>query len=206
MAKSELRGLQKIYQQAKSPKDLPWYRPEPPEMLQRLVKERGARRGRALDLGCGAGANSIYLAKHGYDVTGVDYLPEAIKMAQAAAREDGATPKLVQADLLTWESDGMFDLVLDSGCLHSLSAGERPAYKKRLLGWLGHAADYLLIHFSKRHPLDWRPIGPRRRKRAQIVDEFHPELLLRIYAEDIHRTPFPIGPKVLISTYWFRRS
>src|SRR5439155_2097835 len=122
------------------------------------------------------------LAKEGFDVTGIDYLPEAIAMAQAAAREQGVAARFVQSDLLSWESDGAFDLVLDSGCLHSLHPSERPAYRKRLLSWLGSAADYVLIHFGKRHPLDWRPIGPRRRRRQQIVNEFQPELLLRVYS------------------------
>jgi SAM-dependent methyltransferase len=205
MGKSELRGLQRVYARAKTPQDLPWYRPEPPEMLQRVVQERGARRGRALDLGCGAGDYSLYLARQGYEVTGVDTLPEPIRMAQESARGQGVSMRLVQGDVLTWESDGMFDLVLDSGCLHSLNPSERPAYHWRLLSWLNHAADYVLIHFGKRHPLDWRPMGPRRRWRAQVVDEFH-ELFLRAYSEDTRATPFPVGPRVRIGSYWFRRA
>jgi cyclopropane fatty-acyl-phospholipid synthase-like methyltransferase len=175
-------------------------------MLQRVVRERGARRGRALDLGCGAGAYSIYLAQQGYQVTGVDYLAEPIRMAQESAQAQGASVRFIQADALTWESDGMFDLVLDSGCLHTLHPSERPAYRKRLLSWLNHAADYVLIHFGKRHPLDWRPVGPRRRGRAQIVDEFQNDVLLRVYAEEIHAAPLPVGPKVLIGSFWFRRA
>jgi SAM-dependent methyltransferase len=206
MGKSEQRGLQRIYERAKDPKDLPWYRPQPPEMLQRVVEERGARRGRALDLGCGTGAYSLYLAQRGYDVTGIDYLPEPIRIAQENTSRQELPMRFVQADVLTWESDGKFDLVLDSGCLHTLHPSERPAYRQKLVSWLNRAADYVLIHFGKRHLLDWRPMGPRRRARAQVVEELQPELLLRIYSEDIHLTPFPIGPKVLIGSYWFRRA
>lgn len=206
MGQSEQRGLQRLYEKAKSPRDLPWYRPEPPEMLQRVVRERGARRGRALDLGCGAGDYSIYLAQHGYQVTGIDYLPEPIRMAQENAQAQGVAVRFAQADVLTWESDGKFDLILDSGCLHSLHPSERPAYRARLLSLLNHAADYVLIHFGKRHLLDWRPVGPRRRARTQIVDELQHDLLLRVYAEEIHAAPFPVGPRVLIGSFWFRRA
>jgi SAM-dependent methyltransferase len=206
MGESQRRGLQRIYQKAARQEDLPWFRPEPPAMLQKVVEERKLRRGRALDLGCGAGAYSIYLAKNGYDVTGVDYLPEAIGMAEGNAKKAGVTVRFVESDLLKWESDGAFDLVLDSGCLHSLSPSERPAYRKRLLLWMGNACDYVLVHFGRRHPLDWRPIGPRRRRRQQIVGEFEPELFLRVYDEETHLTPFPIGPKVLVASYWFRRA
>jgi SAM-dependent methyltransferase len=205
MGKSEQKRLQGVYEKAKNPQDLPWYRPEPPEMVQRVVRERGARRGRALDLGCGTGDYSLYLAKNGYDVTGIDYLPEPVRMAQEAAGTRGLSVRFLQADVLTWPSDGMFDLVLDSGCLHSLHPSERPAYKKRLLSWMNRAADYVLVHFGKRHPLDWRPLGPRRRRRSRIVAEMQPELLLRVYSKEILLTPFPVGPKVLIGSYWFRR-
>jgi cyclopropane fatty-acyl-phospholipid synthase-like methyltransferase len=159
-----------------------------------------------LDIGCGAGAYSIYLAEHGYDVVGIDYLQEAIAMAKANRRAQGVKVRFQEADVLTWKGDGTFDLILDSGCLHSLSPVERAPYRARVVSWLSQAADYLLIHFGKRHFLDWRPIGPRRRTRQRIVAEMEPELLLRVYSEEIHATPFPIGPKVLVGSYWFRRT
>ena len=199
------RRFEQAYERARSARDLPWHREEPPEMLRRVVDERGGRRGRALDLGCGAGPNSIYLAQHGYEVTGIDFTPGAIAMAEAAAQAAAVAPRFLTADVLEWESDGVFDLVLDSGCLHSLPEKDRPAYRSKLLPWLGRAADYVLVHFGKRHPLDWRPIGPRRRRRGMVVKEFEPELFLRSYADEIQRTPFPIGPKVMIVSYWFKR-
>jgi SAM-dependent methyltransferase len=206
MGQARRRALQRIYQKAKREEDLPWHRPKPPAMLRKVVEERQARRGRALDVGCGAGAYSLYLAQQGYEVTGLDYLAEPILMAQKKAEEEGAAVRFLQADVLSWAHDGAFDLVLDSGCLHCLSASERPAYRRQLLSWLGHAADYVLVHFAKRHLFDWRPTGPLRRKREQIVSELEPELLLRFYAEEDRDSPFPIGPTVRIGSYWFRRA
>ncbi|MDZ7658582.1 class I SAM-dependent methyltransferase [Fodinibius sp.] len=40
-----------------------------------------------LDLGCGRGRHSLNLAKRGYDVTGIDLSPEAIKTAQEKAEK-----------------------------------------------------------------------------------------------------------------------
>ena len=51
--------------------------------LQDLVEELPA--GKALDLGCGTGDSSIYLAQHGWKVTGVDYVPHALDKARAKA-------------------------------------------------------------------------------------------------------------------------
>jgi 2-polyprenyl-3-methyl-5-hydroxy-6-metoxy-1,4-benzoquinol methylase len=42
--------------------------------------------GKALDLGCGTGDSSIYLAQHGWTVTGVDYVPTATRTFGRSAR------------------------------------------------------------------------------------------------------------------------
>lgn len=68
--------------------------------------------GRALDLGCGDGTNSIMLARHGWAVTGIDISGQAIRKARAAAEEAGADARFVHADMLEWEPDGQYDLVI----------------------------------------------------------------------------------------------
>ena len=45
--------------------------------------------GRALDLGCGEGADAIWLARQGWNVTGVDISPTAVARAQGTATEVG---------------------------------------------------------------------------------------------------------------------
>ena len=65
--------------------------------------------GRALDLGCGAGRTSIWLAKRGWRVTGVDFSGVALDLARAS----GADVDWVLADLNEYEpAVGAFDLVL----------------------------------------------------------------------------------------------
>jgi methylase of polypeptide subunit release factors len=51
----------------------------PPELLDFIANHNP---GRALDLGCGTGTNSITLAKHGWEVTGVDFVKRAINLAR----------------------------------------------------------------------------------------------------------------------------
>ena len=41
--------------------------------------------GSALDLGCGTGDSAIYLARHGWKVAGVDFVPKALDKARAKA-------------------------------------------------------------------------------------------------------------------------
>src|SRR5512142_1709655 len=71
----------------------------PREELVTLVETGRIPPGRAIDLGCGAGANAIFLAQHGFDVTGIDFAPAALELARKRARQAGARVNLVLDDL-----------------------------------------------------------------------------------------------------------
>ena len=68
--------------------------------------------GLALDLGCGTGANTIMLARAGWDVTGLDASQGAIRLASDAAGAAGVDARFITADILAWEPDRNFDLVI----------------------------------------------------------------------------------------------
>lgn len=68
--------------------------------------------GTALDLGCGTGANTIMLARAGWDATGLDASPGAIRLATDAAREAGVDTRFITADILEWEPNRQYDLVI----------------------------------------------------------------------------------------------
>jgi len=194
-----------MYRRAKAPGDLPWHREEPDRLLVKALDARAAP-GRALDLGCGTGVMSAFMAKRGWQVTGLDFIPQAIAFAQARAQADGVAVDLVCADLLAWTPPRRYDLVLDSGCLHSLIGGSTERYKERLLAALAHGGDYVLGHWGRRHALDWRPVGPRRRTRAALTALLAPELV-PVEHEEVLMTgiPLPFGPTVLGLGLWFRR-
>lgn len=204
MSRYESTFFERIYQRAGSADRLPWYREEPPELLQRAVAEH-EHAGRALDLGCGAGLYSIYLAQQGYDVNGLDFTAGAVEMAKRNAEEAGVHLDLQRADVLAWDGEGPFDLVLDSGCLHGFADTERRRYKANLLRWLAPGGDYVLVHFEKRHAFDWRPMGPRRIPTKKIIALFAPELELVQHASQTAKVPLPVGPTVKVGNFWFRR-
>jgi len=86
---------------------------------------------RAIDLGCGSGADSIYLAQRGFAVTGVDFSRVAIEKAETAAADAGvgADLEFVVADLLSLPSDrlpGPFDLLFDGGTIDDFPPAIRP--------------------------------------------------------------------------------
>ncbi len=67
--------------------------------------------GAALDLGCGTGANTIMLARAGWDATGLDASPGVIRLATDAAQSAGVDARFITADILEWEPDRLYDLV-----------------------------------------------------------------------------------------------
>ena len=104
--------------------------------------------GRALDLGCGTGTNVVYLARHGWDATGVDFAPKAIAVARRRARDAGANARFLVADVTRLPDLGApFDLALDMGCLHSVPTERRPDYARGLLARLARGGTYLLYAF-----------------------------------------------------------
>lgn len=91
--------------------DLVW-RSEPNMFLPPEVA--GSEPGTALDLACGEGRNSVWLAQQGWRVTGVDFSERGIAKARDFAAERGVDVELVAADLLEWDpSPGVWwDLVV----------------------------------------------------------------------------------------------
>lgn len=188
--------MQKFYRKAEgNPAKLPWHNETPSEVLVAAVKAHGGR-GRALDVGCGAGTFSVWMAQQGMDVTGIDLFPEAIEMARAAAADKGVQVELIVGDLFAYAPPRRFDVVFDSGCLHALVGGDVARYKKKVLEWLAPSGDYVLLHWGKRHAFDWRPIGPRRRTEAEIARIFAPKLKIAETEVTDFAAPLPFGPVV----------
>jgi trans-aconitate methyltransferase len=76
----------------------------------------GLTPGRAVDLGCGEGADAVWLARQGWRVLGVDISPTAVARAHAAAVEAGVDERTTfeAHDLSAWEPAGEIDLVTAS--------------------------------------------------------------------------------------------
>ena len=120
-----------------------------PHEVAALAK-KGASRGQALDLGCGTGTNAISLARQGYIVTGVDFSPKAIALAQAKAGRAGVKVDFQIGDVT--RSDGLpgpFDIALDVGCFHGLSQAERRRYVENLARQTRPASLFLLWAFEE---------------------------------------------------------
>jgi SAM-dependent methyltransferase len=138
-----------------------WDSAGPHPELEALVADR--RPGRALDLGCGTGSDAVYLAAQGWDVVGVDFVPEAIDAARTRAIDAGSSPTFVVGDVTRLREAGVvgpFDLIVDTGCYHGIPAGRRDDYATEVGAVAGPGADFYLAGISD-PPVTWRLLGAR---------------------------------------------
>jgi SAM-dependent methyltransferase len=122
----------------------------PPE-LKAFVKEHDGPPGRALDLGCGTGKNTVYLARHGWEAVGVDISLVAILQARWRAFTADARCQFHRADVtdLHFLKDP-FDQALDIGCLHSLPLDGREPYASEVVRLTRPGGWYMLYAFTPR--------------------------------------------------------
>jgi SAM-dependent methyltransferase len=117
------------------------------EVLDREEDDRGEPLGRALDLGCGRGVFTAELARRGWDVVGLDLVPQAIEQAEAASI---AGAKFVVGDVTALESAGLgaFDFFLDIGCFQGLDAEQRAAYGQGVTALATPGSSLLMLEFG----------------------------------------------------------
>ena len=83
--------------------------------------------GKALDLGCGSGRNSLFLAARGFDVTAWDKNPNSIHNLQTICAAEGLENlHIAAADLNTLRFDGEYDFILSTVVMMFLEAATIP--------------------------------------------------------------------------------
>lgn len=87
------------------------WNPDPNALLVAELEDLAP--GRALDLACGRGRNSVWLAGKGWLVTGVDFSAEGLAKARRLAADRAVEVTWVEADVVTWQPrSASFELVL----------------------------------------------------------------------------------------------
>jgi len=152
----------------------PWDSGVPaPELVAAVEGEQRLPVGKALDLGCGTGTNCIYLAQHGWDATGVDFVPRAIRSAGQKASSAGVSPRFIVGDVTRLSTLGLgsgFDLLFDLGCFHSIPDSGRDAYAKGATEVARPGATMLLFGFVR--GASPPRFGPRGLARGEVAERF----------------------------------
>jgi cyclopropane fatty-acyl-phospholipid synthase-like methyltransferase len=98
-----------------------------PEELKALARQGTPRS--VLELGCGVGRLSRYLAQQGLRATGVDFSPVAIAKAWKRVAPDDVRPEFLVGDVTHLDTlSGPFDVSFDVGCFHCLDPQSRRGY------------------------------------------------------------------------------
>lgn len=132
--------------------EIPWNIETPPELLVELVDSGKVKPCKVVDLGCGAGNYSVYLAERGFEVTGIDFSPTAIKLAKENAERKGVSCNFLVADVVDGldEIDQTWDFVYEWGLLHLIFPEHREKYVKNVSRILNPKGKYLSLCFSEK--------------------------------------------------------
>lgn len=103
------------------------------ELIGYILGARLPAGARVLDLGCGTGADAIFLAKQNFEAHGVDFSKEALRLAEQRAGELDVSVDWRECSALnTPFDDGYFDLITDRGCFHHIAGPLRREYAREI--------------------------------------------------------------------------
>jgi SAM-dependent methyltransferase len=108
--------------------------------------------GRALDLGCGAGRNTLYLARCGWEATGIDMLARAIDKSRSRAVGAAASARFLQGDvsrLGDLDIGENYNLIIDSSCYYGLTGEQRDGFAAGVARVAAPDALLLMAGFTK---------------------------------------------------------
>ncbi|MGD0644353.1 MAG: class I SAM-dependent methyltransferase [Candidatus Bathyarchaeia archaeon] len=137
-------------------KELGWELGKPRPVLVEYVENGLIKKGKTLDTCCGAGTNSVYLARSGFDVTGIDISLTAIGIAKKKAAQAKVNINFLAESFIDLSfRDAVFNLVFDMGCFHHVEIEDRLKFIKGVFRILKKGGVYMLTCFSYMNGPAW---------------------------------------------------
>jgi len=148
-----MQGQKEIFEKIYEKPGAVWTRTEPQQELIELVKSRKIKPGKVIDIGCGEGFLSIYLASKGFDVLGIDLSERAIQYAKENAANRGVNVRFVAMDIADLSKlKEKFDFALEWGVMHHIMPPQRPQYVRDVANLLNQNGKYLSVCFNEQSP------------------------------------------------------
>ena len=130
-----------------------------------FLKTQDIGSGKAIDVGCGYGAESIYLEKKGFDVLGIDINSDAIQFAREIATREKVGAKFICEDVFEYLKhfkSNSLDIIVDSGLCESLRKLERKRHVQQLNRILKKGGWIYIKEFTNFDPFCQRYCAKRR--------------------------------------------
>ena len=174
----------------------------PRQELVELVESGRLKPGRAIDLGSGTASNCIFLAQHGFDVTGVDFAQAAVDLGNKRAADANVSVNFIRDDLTNLQNvRGTFDVLVDYGTLDDLKPPQRDRYVQNILPLTHAGTRYLLYCF------EWEPRWYERpyfsgmaMLPGEVEQRFAPHFDIERYAAESGLKGLPRGWAVYLMT------
>ena len=180
----------------------PWDTGEVPSELTELVEGGDALApGRALDLGCGTGTQTVYMTGRGWRVTGIDDVEAPLRRARARSKAAGSRVDWLKGDVTRLGKLGLqsgYTLVLDRGCYHGISDSGRDGYVRGVTDLTAREGMLLLMCFAPNRVL----AGPRGATRDEIASRFSPGW--ELVGDQPDSGDPPAGPLRDVPRTWYR--
>jgi SAM-dependent methyltransferase len=153
-------------------RELPWgHQVAFPPLVQAVKDGWLTPPGPILDVGCGIGTNTFWLASQGFRATGSDLVPAAIRAATSSSPKLAPAPSFVVDDVLASRLPvGRFRGAVDVGCFHTLPPRTRSSYAASLARVLPPGGPLVLFWVSREERGAWGP--PHRLSLGEVCRTF----------------------------------
>ena len=180
--------------------DMPWEKGEAsPGLVDFLAAHPEIARGTVCVPGCGTGHDARVWAAAGFDVTGCDLAPSAIRLAREKTVAAGLKATFLQTDFLKDKPPQRFDWLFEHTLYCAIDPVEREEYARAVVRWLKPGGDYLAVNYLILDR-DGPPFGTTR---EEVVQRFAPHFeLLR---EWVPRS-YPNRTGLELMFWWRHRS
>lgn len=127
---TEARGeWERRYQASGSAEERGWYVDRPPDELIHLLDQVELPAGASLDVGCGPGVITSFLARRFTPSVGLDIAATPLVEARRRAEEEGTKPSFLIAEAQSTPFlDGAFVFIVDRGCMQHLEKEQWTSY------------------------------------------------------------------------------
>jgi len=138
-----------------------------------------------------------FVAFEGKRFNGHDFVEEALALTQERAEKAGVNVELIEADVEGWRENRSFDLIIDTGLMHTIHLEKIDAYRSVVMQNLKSGGDFVLSH--------WINLSSEMRvnlkSAEQIAEFFSPDL------RTIECKPVEFGSAALtMGFYWMKKN